>query len=278
MIMSPVNRVVADALCKSKPSGLCNGFRLTWYWAVSLCLFVLATGLYPDPRVYLTADLLATSSSQRSSINYNVYEWDAHIDQRMHNRVHAVFSSAEKLTLGLMDRFEKWDEGHRVEEGVWKIERKREGGVYEFKQCGNCLPSQKTGSWVECNRNLKRLEGEKENLLRTLKPPECPPKKPARHCTCFCTLLFWGCYCHLEPDAFVHSERSRKDVIVLALHNVSLWRFAEDTERSDLPLARNANECISMRHFSMTRVMALNVCLPSRENPIGTTFDGLIGR
>lgn len=51
----------------------------------------------------------------------------------------------------------------------------------------------------------------------------------------YCTaLLFCGCYCHLEPDAFVHSVRPRKDVIVLQWYNALLWYFAKEAERSDV--------------------------------------------
>lgn len=96
-----------------------------------------------------------------------------------------------------MDRSEKWAKDHRVKEEVWKREQgKEKGGVLEFKQCGNCLPSQKTGSREECKRNLKRWEWEKRNLLRTPKPPECPLKNFASlrrltlHCTCFLLCRF----------------------------------------------------------------------------------------
>ncbi len=52
--MSPMNCfVIADSVCKMKPSGLHNGFRLNQYWALHLCLFVLATRPYPNLRAQL---------------------------------------------------------------------------------------------------------------------------------------------------------------------------------------------------------------------------------
>lgn len=63
-----------------------------------------------------------------------------------------------------------------------------------------------------------------ENTQTTRMPLKklCLAEAPDIALHLFFTLPFCGCYCHLEPDAFVHSARARKDVIVLPRHNVSL--------------------------------------------------------
>lgn len=152
MNISPVYQAVANSVYKTNPSGLHNGLRLTWYWALLLCLFVLATKPYPDlgaklaqllfiwlqttwQHNCLTARSLSAFLSPFSNEMLIISNWWISC---MKQQGYAVVwctvvctlcSSAEKETLSSTDRSEKWDEGHWVYKGAWKRQQGKEGGV-----------------------------------------------------------------------------------------------------------------------------------------------------
>lgn len=95
---------------------------------------------------------------------------------------------------------------------VWQKAMEKVGG--ELKQCGNCLNSLKTGSWEECDRNLKRM-GKKENdPFEETKPQKCLIKTiPEPHWSCsglflFCILVVIGFSFWVDPC--IHSEASER--------------------------------------------------------------------
>lgn len=158
----------------------------------------------------------------------------------MYNYLHAMFSSAEKETLSSMDRSEKWDEGHRVYKGVWKREQ---GKGKEGSRSSNSVGTVSHLKKQEVERNVTETSKDGKERKETFWEHPNHQNAPKKHCLSeapdialhlFFTLLFCGCYCHLQSDAFVHSVRPRKDVIVLPLHNDSLWYFAKEMQRSNV--------------------------------------------
>ena len=124
--------------------------------------------------------------------------------------------------------------------GLKKRARKGEGGVWRVQTVWELSPISKNRKWRGMQQKPqkmgKREKKPSENTQTTRMPPKklCLSEAPDIALHLFLTLPFCGCCCHLEPDAFVHSVKPRKDVIVLPRYNVSLWYFAKEKERGDV--------------------------------------------
>ena len=182
MVVFPVNHVIVeDSVCKMNPSGLHNGSRLAWYWALLLCLFVLATSPYPDLRAKLAQQSFIQQKttwqrrplSARSFIScftvfiywlvVTVYEWkyphyECPCSVLIQDSLFSMFSTVEKRDPQFNGQV--WEMGcwpPNVRGGL-KTESREKGkeGSMSSNSVGTVSHLKKTGSGEECNTNLKR--------------------------------------------------------------------------------------------------------------------------